>query len=143
MTDVGSPAPGHPDQHDLDLLDGALYAGDPEPTYAWPGERPLYWDATNRLWGVRATPTSSPSRRTRPPSRAIWGFRPNTGPDTSMISLDDPPHLPPSPRVAPLHPRAAGATRSDVRRVVTSLIDAVAARGECEVVHDLAAPCRR
>ncbi len=33
MTDVTSPAGAtHRDEHDLDLLDGALYAGDPEPT---------------------------------------------------------------------------------------------------------------
>ena len=37
----------------IDLLDHALYEGDPQPTYAWlRRNEPVYWDETNRLWGV-------------------------------------------------------------------------------------------
>src|SRR5262249_37379731 len=37
----------------IDLLDGDLYAGDPDPTYAWLRRHaPLYRDEINRLWGV-------------------------------------------------------------------------------------------
>jgi len=37
----------------IDLLDGDLYAGDPDPTYAWLRRHaPVYRDETNRLWGV-------------------------------------------------------------------------------------------
>ena len=45
-----APGAGH---RDIDLLDGAFYVSDPYPTYAWMREHaPLYWDATNELWGV-------------------------------------------------------------------------------------------
>ena len=38
---------------DVDLLDGDFYTKDPYPTYAWLRENePVYWDATNELWGV-------------------------------------------------------------------------------------------
>ncbi|MCB1004436.1 MAG: cytochrome P450, partial [Acidimicrobiales bacterium] len=69
------------------------------------------------------------------------GYRPNIPADTSMIGLDDPLHTSRRRLVSRrFTPRAAGGYEDDVRRVVTELIDAVASRGECEVVHDLAAP---
>ena len=37
----------------IDLLEGALYAGDPDPTYTWMREKaPAYRDETNALWGI-------------------------------------------------------------------------------------------
>lgn len=34
----------------IDLLDGAMYAGDPEPAYAWlRAEAPVYHDEANGL----------------------------------------------------------------------------------------------
>ncbi|MCB1015797.1 MAG: cytochrome P450 [Acidimicrobiales bacterium] len=143
MTDVAAPAgAGHPDEHDLDLLDGALYAGDPEPTYAWLREHaPVYWDATNRLWGVSRYADIVAIEKDPATFTSSLGFRPNTPGDTSMIGLDDPLHTSRRRLVSRrFTPRAAGGYEDDVRRVVTDLIDAVATRGECEVVEDLAAP---
>lgn len=143
MTDVASPAGAtHPDEHDLDLLDGALYAGDPEPTYAWLRENaPVYWDATNKLWGVSRYADIVAVEKDTKTFTSSQGFRPNIPGDTSMIGLDDPLHTTRRRLVSRrFTPRAAGGYESDVRRVVTELIDAVADRGECEVVHDLAAP---
>ena len=143
MTDVASPAGAtHPDEHDLDLLDGALYAGDPEPTYAWlRANAPVYWDATNHLWGVSRYADIVAVEKDPVTFTSSQGFRPNIPGDTSMIGLDDPLHTTRRRLVSRrFTPRAAGGYESDVRRVVTELIDAVADRGECEVVHDLAAP---
>ena len=40
-------------QLDVNLLDGAFYAGDPIPTYRrLRDEAPLYWDGVNRVWGI-------------------------------------------------------------------------------------------
>ena len=37
----------------IDLLDRALYEGDPQPTYTWLRENaPVYWDETNGIWGI-------------------------------------------------------------------------------------------
>ena len=37
----------------IDLLDRAMYAGDPYPTYAWLRENaPVYWSEPAQLWGV-------------------------------------------------------------------------------------------
>ncbi len=127
MTDVASPAgASHPDEHDLDLLDGALYAGDPEPTYAWLRENaPVYWDATNRLWGVsRYADIVAVEKDTRT-FTSSEGFRPNTPGDTSMIGLDDPLHTSRRRLVSRrFTPRAAGGYEGDVRRVVTELVAA-------------------
>ncbi len=51
---ICSPAvPDGAERRDIDLLDGGFYVSDPYPTYAWMREHaPLYWDATNELWGV-------------------------------------------------------------------------------------------
>src|ERR1700674_5275437 len=38
---------------DIDLLDGAFYAGDPHPTYTWMrANAPVYFDEKNGVWGL-------------------------------------------------------------------------------------------
>ena len=127
---------------DIDLLDGALYAGDPEPIYAWlRADAPVYWDATNKLWGISRYRDIVAIEKDPVTFCSSQGFRPNTGPDTSMISMDDPLHTQRRRLVSRrFTPRAAAEHEDQIRAVVTRLIDAVAALGECELVQDLAAP---
>ena len=41
------------EQRQIDLLDGYLYAGDPDPTYTWLRDHaPVYRDETNGIWAV-------------------------------------------------------------------------------------------
>ena len=37
--------PTHPTRDDIDIMDGAFYAGDPHPAFAWMrANAPVYWD---------------------------------------------------------------------------------------------------
>ncbi len=134
MTTVG--------QRQIDLLDGYLYAGDPDPIYAWLREQaPVYRDTTNGLWALsRHQDVLDCERNTRRYSSA-HGSRPGIEDSTSMINMDDPRHQHQRQLVArQFTPRAVKQLEDRVRAVVTGLIDAVCETGCCDVVHDLAAP---
>jgi cytochrome P450 family 142 subfamily A polypeptide 1 len=126
----------------LDLLDGALYAGDPEPAYAYlRAHRPVYWDPINELWGISRHRDIVAIEK----DPATWtnegGYRPNIAADPSMIGVDDPLHAARRRLVARrFTPRAVTTHEELVRSTVVSLVDAVAARGSAEVVSELAAP---
>ncbi|MCJ7670482.1 MAG: cytochrome P450 [Acidimicrobiia bacterium] len=126
----------------LDLLDGDLYAGDPEPVYAFlRAERPVYWDATNELWGVSRYHDIVAIEK----DAATWcnsgGYRPNIQADPSIIGLDDPLHTERRRLVTRrFTPRAVTHHEDLVRSVAAGLVDAVASDGHAEVVSQLAAP---
>ncbi len=126
----------------INLLDGAFYAGDPWPVYRWlRDEHPVYRDDVTGIWGISryADVVEIEKHPTRYSSAS--GSRPRVDPQNSMIDSDDPAHQSRRRMVARrFTPRAVKQTEDDVRRVVTTLIDRVAPRGECEVVRELAAP---
>ena len=126
----------------LDLLDGALYAGDPEPAYAWLREHaPVYWDEANELWAVSRhadviAVETDPERFT-----SSRGFRPKLPSDASMIGKDDPEHLAQRRLLSRrFTPRAVRAREPRLRAVVTRRIDGFARRGHCDLVRELAIP---
>jgi cholest-4-en-3-one 26-monooxygenase len=126
----------------LDLLDGDLYAGDPEPVYAYlRAQRPVYWDAQNELWGVSRHRDVVAIEK----DPATWcntgGYRPNLPADPSMIGVDDPLHATRRRLVARrFTPRAVTEHEPLVRETVAELVDTVADRGKAEVVSELASP---
>ena len=78
----------------IDLLDHALYEGDPQPTYTWlRNHDPVHWDETNQLWGI--TRHADIVAISRDPERfsSAAGSRPNTNGSGSMIDNDDPKHV--------------------------------------------------
>ena len=126
----------------LDLLDGDLYAGDPEPVYAYlRAQRPVYWDADNLLWGVSRYHDIVAIEK----DPATWtntsGYRPNIPADESLIGLDDPDHAERRRLVARrFTPRSVTHHEELVREVAVALVDAVAHDGHAEVIAQLAAP---
>jgi cholest-4-en-3-one 26-monooxygenase len=126
----------------LDLLDGDLYAGDPEPVYAHlRTHRPVYWDAVNELWGISRHRDIVAIEKDPATWSNAGGYRPNIPADPSMIGVDDPLHAERRRLVARrFTPRAVTGHEQMVRETVTALIDAVADRGDAEVVAELAAP---
>ena len=131
----------------IDLLDGAFYVDDPYATYGWMRDRaPVYWDATNELWGVaRYDDIVDVERRKEVfvnSDRTKGGYRPNIPADPAIIGLDDPLHQQRRSLVARrFTPRAVSAREEHVRATVRSLIDAVeAGGGAAEIVDQLAAP---
>jgi cytochrome P450 family 142 subfamily A polypeptide 1 len=124
----------------LDLLDGALYAGDPEPAYAWLRETaPAYWDEVNELWAVSRHADviaieTDPVRFT-----SSRGFRPKLPPDASMIGKDDPEHGAQRRLLSrTFTPRAVRAREAGLRALVRRLVDGFARRGHCDLVRELA-----
>jgi cytochrome P450 family 142 subfamily A polypeptide 1 len=102
---------------------------------------PVYWDETNRLWGIsRHADVVAVSRDTKLFSSAL-GSRPNLPGDESMINQDDPRHQALRRIFArDITPRGAQRYEERVRKITTELFDAVVSRGECDIVRDLAVP---
>ncbi len=126
----------------IDLLDGAWYASDPWPGYAWMrGEAPVYRDEANELWGIaRHADVVHVSKHPELFCNGM-GFRPKTPPDASMISQDDPRHSRQRRLVYKgFTPRQVAAMESHVRAVVTGLLDGVSGAGGCDFTQDIAAP---
>jgi cytochrome P450 family 142 subfamily A polypeptide 1 len=132
---------------DLDLLDGDFYAGDPYATYAWLREnRPVYWDATNELWGISRYDDVEFIEKHADlfvnSDQSKGGYRPNIPADPAIIGLDDPLHRQRRNLVARrFTPRAVGDWEAEARATVTRLFDGVEANGgRAEIIGDLAAP---
>jgi cholest-4-en-3-one 26-monooxygenase len=126
----------------IDLLDGELYAGDPDPTYAWLRRHaPVYRDDVNRLWGVPRYHDVIAIEKDPETFCSSEGYRPNLPPDDSMIGNDDPRHNERRRLVSRrFTPKAVAGHEDTVRGVVRGLVDRVAGTGGCEVVEELAAP---
>jgi cholest-4-en-3-one 26-monooxygenase len=126
----------------IDLLDGDLYAGDPDPTYAWLRRNaPVYRDEINHLWGVSRYQDVVAIEKDPATFCSSEGYRPNLPADDSMIGNDDPRHNERRRLVARrFTPKAVARHEDAVREVVHRLVDAVTGNGRCEVVEELAAP---
>jgi cytochrome P450 family 142 subfamily A polypeptide 1 len=132
--------------HTIDLLDGDFYVSDPHPTYAWMREHaPVYWDAANELWGISRYDDILEIEKAKDvfisSDRNKGGYRPNMPADPALIGTDDPLHTERRKLIARrFTPKAVTAWEAHVRAAVTQLLDAVAERGEAEIVYELAAP---
>lgn len=126
----------------VDLLDRSFYSADPYPTYAWLREHdPVHWDERRRLWGVFCHADVIDVEKQPEIFSNAQGSRPHTPPDGSMINKDDPQHKAQRRAVyKAFTPRAVAEQEGHIRSIVTSLIDAIEPRGECDLVEELAAP---
>jgi cholest-4-en-3-one 26-monooxygenase len=127
---------------DIDLADGAFYAGDSRAAYRWMRtHEPVFRDRTGMAAIATYRAVIEAERRPELFSNA-GGIRPGLVPVIpQMIDLDDPGHLRRRKLVN------AGFSRKRVQNLSASidnlcdaLIDAVCERGECDFVWDLAAP---
>jgi cytochrome P450 family 142 subfamily A polypeptide 1 len=134
-------------QPTIDLLDGDFYANGPYATYAWMRDHaPLYWDGINELWGVSRYDDVVEVEKRKDvfinSDQKKGGYRPNIPADPAIIGLDDPLHHVRRNIVSRrFTPKAAGGWEPEIRAKVTTMLDAVAAKGgAAEIVGDLAAP---
>lgn len=127
---------------DVNLLDGALYAGDPIPVYRrLRDESPAYWDPVNRLWGISRHHDVVEVEKDAHRYTSSLGSRPRIPGDVSMINNDDPLHQSRRRLVARrFTPRSVKEHEDHVRRVVTDLIDRIIDDGGCDVITAFAAP---
>jgi len=126
----------------IDLLDHALYEGDPQPTYAWLRRNdPVHWDETNRIWGISRHADIVAISRDPDRFSSAKGSRPNTNGSGSMIDNDDPKHVA-FRRLfqKDITPRGAKQFVPRVRRIVDDLFRGLAGRKEFDLVKELAIP---
>jgi len=126
---------------DVDLTDGAFYAGDSRSVYKWMRENePVFRDRNGLAAAATYQAVIDAERQPELFSNA-GGIRPDQQPVEMMIEMDDPQHLLRRKLVN------AGFTRKRVKdrepsigALCDALINAVCERGECDFVSDIAAP---
>ncbi len=126
---------------DIDVLDRRFYL-DPHPEYARMRARhPIFWDGTHQMWVLtRHADISYVS--THPELFCSGrGIRPTQSVDLSLVGLDGERHLRQRRLVNKgFSPRMIRAMEARVRQVVTEVLDAIAPRGTCDFVADVAVP---
>jgi cholest-4-en-3-one 26-monooxygenase len=126
----------------IDLLDHALYEGDPQPTYTWLRQNdPVHWDETNRLWGISRHADIVAISRDPERFSSAKGSRPNTNGSGSMIDNDDPKHVA-FRRLfqKEITPRGAKKFVPRVERIVDDIFRGLAGRREFDLVKEIAIP---
>jgi cytochrome P450 family 142 subfamily A polypeptide 1 len=134
--------PDHPTNPNVRLLDRFFYL-DPHPHFRWLREHaPVYWDETadGGLWGIACyddvmavsrQPELFCSGKSSRPERDSW--------IPSMINLDDPLHKRRRNLVnRGFTPKRVEAHEPMLRKLTTELLDAVAPRGRCDFVTEVA-----
>ena len=134
--------PDHPTHPDIHLLDGNFYAAGPHPAFTWMREHaPVYWDAGGEVWGVALH--DDVLEVSRHPDLFCSGqsSRPDAPAIPSMINLDDPAHRRRRGLVSRgFTPRRVGNHEAKIRQICRELIDAIAPKGRCDFVAEVAAP---
>ena len=130
----------HATRDDIRLLSPDLYA-DPHERFSWMrANAPVYWDDSTGIWGIARYEDLMVVARDWETFCSGEGSRPDSA-VPSMINMDPPQHV--------LRRRiiSAGFTQRRVqdhepylRRKVRELLGAVAARGECDFVREIATP---
>jgi len=130
------------DDRSINLLDGAFYADDPYPAYAWMrAHAPAYFDAMNGVWGLSRYDDVVEASKHPEVFSSADGSRPHTPGDPSMINQDEPRHTRQRRLVNKgFTPRHVAEHEPRIRAIANELIDAVAAHGCCDFVQDIAAP---
>lgn len=124
------------------MTDAALYAGDPHPTYRWLRENaPIYRDDAGGIWVLSRYDDVFQVSKTPDIFSAAEGVLPDSEALVSIVSMDDPRHQ----RLRKLvnkgfTPRMVGLLVERIRELASQLADAIAPRGECDLVRDVAVP---
>jgi cytochrome P450 family 142 subfamily A polypeptide 1 len=130
------------DGEQIDVLDPALYQGDPYPTYAWLRRNdPIHWDAKNRLWVISRYADVVKVSLNNKIFCSGEGIRPEQSYDLSLIGLDEPRHLQQRRLInRGFTPRAIRALEQHIREIVNESLDRIASLGACDFATDIAVP---
>jgi len=124
----------------VDLVSGEFWGRDPHPELAWMREHsPVHWDG--RVWGISRYHDLKEISKDPETFSSAGGIRPDTGPIPMMIDMDDPQHWVRRKLVnRGFTPARVRESEVRIRQVCDEIIDRVCARGECDLVWDIAAP---
>jgi cytochrome P450 family 142 subfamily A polypeptide 1 len=127
---------------EVDLVDGAFYAGDMHDALRWMREHePVYHDRKNDLWAVTRHADVMAISKSSETFRNGKGYRPDAAPVPHMIAMDRPEHMVRRNLVnRGFTPRRVSAYEGRVREICTGILDHVAGRDACDFVRDIAAP---
>ena len=134
--------PDHPTHPEIKLLDGRFYAAGAHEHFAWMrANAPVYWDDEGAVWGVARHEDVLEASRHPELFCSGQSSRPDSPPIPSMINLDDPAHRRRRGLVSRgFTPRRVAAHEPKIRAICRELIDAIAPKGRCEFVAEVAAP---
>jgi cytochrome P450 family 142 subfamily A polypeptide 1 len=126
----------------LDFLDVGFYTSDPFDTYAWLRRHaPVYRDEKNALWIVSRYQDLVHVSTHPELFCSSEGYRPNMGPDPSLISTDPPRHTEIRRLINKgFTPRMVAQLEPHVRDIVRRTLDGIAPRGACDFVDEVAVP---
>jgi cholest-4-en-3-one 26-monooxygenase len=127
---------------DIRLLDGHWYTGDVHAAFAWMrAHAPIHRDEVGQVWGVAGYEELLRVSKDTETFCSRMSSRPDAPAVASMINMDDPQHRRRRNLVNKgLTPRRVQDHEPRIRAICNELVDAVAARGECDFVRDVAAP---
>jgi cytochrome P450 family 142 subfamily A polypeptide 1 len=127
---------------EIRLLDGTWYTGDVHRAFAWMrAHAPVYRDEVGQVWGVAGYEELLRVSKDPETFCSRMSSRPDAPAVASMINMDDPQHRRRRNLVNKgLTPRRVQDHEPRIRAVCNQLVDAVAARGRCDFVRDIAAP---
>ncbi|MCO5974947.1 cytochrome P450 [Actinoallomurus soli] len=133
--------PEQPVNDAINLTSGEFWGRDPHAELRWMRENsPVYWDPNSRTWGVAGYADVKFVSRRPDLFCSGQGIRPDSSNLPMMIDMDDPEHKLRRKLVsAGFTPRRVAAQRDHLRRICDEIIDSVCERGECDLVHDIAA----
>jgi cytochrome P450 family 142 subfamily A polypeptide 1 len=132
----------HPTRPEIRLTEGAFYANDPDPHYAWMrANAPVYWDESGHVWGI--TRYADLKRISKDPATFsnAGGIRPGFGPIPMMIDMDDPDHWNRRKLVnRGFTPRRVRDQEAKIHDACDYILDRTCAQGAADLVADIAAP---
>jgi cytochrome P450 family 142 subfamily A polypeptide 1 len=125
------------------VVDPELFCGDPHPELAWLRQNdPVHWDDAYKVWVLTRYDDVVYASKHPEIFCSRLGVRPNVtnlGANISIVTEDEPRHGLLRRLVnRGFTPRMVGRLRVVIEEIVTQTIDAVAERGECEFVQDIA-----
>ena len=131
-----------PSRPDINFLSGSFFVENAREAYEWLRESaPVYFDANNGLWGIARFDDVLTAERDAQTFSSAGGSRPESGPLPWMIDMDGVAHSKRRRLVSRgFTPGRVQAVLPHLREICDDLIDRVCERGECDFVHDLAAP---
>ncbi len=132
----------HPQNPEINLLDGHFWADDPHPRLAWMrANAPLYWDAPSRVWGISTHAAIMQASKSPEKFCNGQGMRPDQPAIPSMINMDDPEHVKRRRLVSSgFTPRQVEDLAPRVREVCRDLVAAANEKGAFDFVREIAAP---
>ncbi|WP_436796364.1 cytochrome P450 [Actinospongicola halichondriae] len=130
----------HPLRDDIDLLDGAWYADDLHEGLTWMRENaPVYHDPWSDCWAITTYDDVMAVSKDSTRFSNAFNIRPGGFGVPMMISMDDPEHKRRRMLVSKgFTPKRVRDKSDDLVEICDALIDAVAAKGECDFVNDVA-----